>query len=364
MANSRTHLNLVKETDAVKTPADVVLDVKNLVVNFSVHGGQVYAVRDVSFYVRKGETLCIVGESGSGKSVTVQSMMGLLPMPPARIVNGSAVMSGVDLVKLNMEQRRKVLGKDIAMIFQDPLTSLNPTMTVEAQIAEVLKIHTDYSAEKIRARVLELLKLVRIPEPDRRLSQYPHELSGGMRQRVMIAMALACDPKVLIADEPTTALDVTIQAQILVLIRELAKRLNMATILITHDLGVVAQMADRVAVMYAGKIVEEGTVDEVFYTPKHPYTVGLKRAMPKDSGNSREPLQPIPGTPPDLFAPPPGCAFAPRCPNAMVICHSHMPKEQRNGSSRVMCWLHHSNADENRAVSGVTWIGEKAEVSL
>ena len=367
---NKRHLSLVSEENNTMTSLNridqfankpVVLELKNLVVNFDVHGGQVYAVRDVSFKVRAGECLCIVGESGSGKSVTVQAMMGLLPSPPAHIMGGQALLGEVDLLKQKGCERRKVLGKDIAMIFQDPLASLNPTMTVGEQIEETLKLHTDLNSKKRTERVVEMLELVRIPEPQRRIGQYPHELSGGMRQRVMIAMALACNPKVLIADEPTTALDVTIQAQILSLIKELAQRLQMATVLITHDLGVVAQMADRVAVMYAGKIVEEGLVDEVFYETKHPYTLGLKRAMPKDSGSGSEPLQPIPGTPPDLFSPPPGCAFAARCPSAMVICHSHQSREVKVGNSRTTCWLHHPLAASNTAETGVTLL--RREVS-
>lgn len=328
-----------------------VLAVQNLSVNFKVYGGQVYAVRDVSFYVRAGECLCIVGESGSGKSVTVQSLMGL---SSGQITSGQALLNGKDLIPMKQNERRKVLGKEIAMIFQDPLASLNPTMSIGNQIEESLKLHTDMNATQRNARVIELLELVRIPEPRRRMDQYPHELSGGMRQRVMIAMALSCNPKVLIADEPTTALDVTIQAQILALIQELARKFNMATILITHDLGVVAQMADRVAVMYAGKIVEEGSVDEVFYSSKHPYTVGLKRAMPKDTGSVSEPLQPIPGTPPDLFAPPPGCAFAARCSSAMTICHRKQPTEMASAGNRASCWLHHSDAAQYRAAAGVS----------
>lgn len=333
------------------TLGDKVLEVKNLSVNFKVYGGQVYAVRDVSFHVHAGECLCIVGESGSGKSVTVQSLMGL---SSGKITSGQALLNGKDLIRMSHNERRKLLGKDIAMIFQDPLASLNPTMSIGNQIEESLKLHTDLTSAQRHARVIELLELVRIPEPKRRIDQYPHELSGGMRQRVMIAMALSCNPKVLIADEPTTALDVTIQAQILTLIQELARKFNMATILITHDLGVVAQMADRVAVMYAGKIVEEGPVDAVFYSSKHPYTVGLKRAMPKDTGSISEPLQPIPGTPPDLFAPPLGCAFAARCPAAMSICHRTQPPEQAVNGIRASCWLHHANAAQYRATAGVT----------
>lgn len=330
---------------------NVVLDVKNLSVNFKVYGGEVYAVRDVSFSVKAGECLCVVGESGSGKSVTVQSLMGL---SSGMITGGKALLHGNNLLTMTHNQRRKLLGKDIAMIFQDPLASLNPTMTIGHQIEEALLLHTELSKAERKNRVIELLELVRIPEPKRRIDQYPHELSGGMRQRVMIAMALSCNPKVLIADEPTTALDVTIQAQILALIQELTNRFNMATILITHDLGVVAQMADRVAVMYAGKIVEEGEVDDVFYNSKHPYTVGLKRAMPKDTGSVNEPLLPIPGTPPDLFAPPPGCAFAARCPSALSICHNKQPPEVRKGNIRASCWLHHDMAADYRAEAGVS----------
>lgn len=343
---------------ASQDPQPVVLQVQNLSVNFRVYGGQVYAVRDVSFHVRAGECLCIVGESGSGKSVTVQSLMGL---SSGQITGGKALLNGKDLIKMTHGERRKLLGKDIAMIFQDPLASLNPTMTIGNQIEEAIKLHTTLDASARKKRVIELLELVRIPEPRRRIGQYPHELSGGMRQRVMIAMALSCNPKVLIADEPTTALDVTIQAQILALIQELARRFNMATILITHDLGVVAQMAERVAVMYAGKIVEEGTVDEVFYASKHPYTVGLKRAMPKDTGSLNEPLQPIPGTPPDLFAPPLGCAFAARCSAALTICHRKQPPETRAGSARVSCWLHHENAAPHRANAGITPCAENTQ---
>ncbi len=331
----------------------ILLDVKNLSVNFAVHGGEVKAVRDVSFHVLEGETLCIVGESGSGKSVSTQAVMGILPMPPGKITGGKVQFDGKDLVAMTPKERRQIIGKDITMIFQDPLVSLNPTMTVNDQIAESLVVHTDMNAEQRKKRVLELLELVRIPEPAHRMYQFPHELSGGMRQRVMIAMALACNPKLLIADEPTTALDVTIQAQILVLIKELSKRLNMATILITHDLGVVAKMADRVAVMYAGQIVEEGSVDDVFYRPKHPYTLGLQKAMPKDDGVSGEPLTPIPGTPPDLFAPPVGCAFAPRCGAAMVICKERQPPMTEKGGQRAMCWLQHEKGASLRTAYGL-----------
>ena len=337
-----------------KTFGNVLLEARDLAVNFVVHKGEVQAVRKVSFQVQQGETLCIVGESGSGKSVTVQTILGLLPSPPARIIGGEIFFEGRNLLKMSPSELRKVAGGDIAMIFQDPLVSLNPTMTLGDQIEESLILHRTWmTAAQRKARVLELMDLVHIPEPARRMRQFPHELSGGMRQRVMIAMALACNPKLLIADEPTTALDVTIQAQILALIHDLSCRLNMATILITHDLGVVAKMADRVAVMYAGKIVEEGTVDEVFYRPKHPYTLGLKRAMPRDDERSSVPLTPIPGTPPDLFHPPPGCAFAPRCAAAMQVCAVSQPPELSFGTSRTSCWLHHPQAERQRVDYGI-----------
>jgi len=336
----------------------VVLDVQNLQVNFTVHGGEVKAVRDVSFKVREGECYCIVGESGSGKSVTMQSIMGILPSPPSKILGGKAFLSGVDLLSVPLEKKNKILGKDIAMIFQDPLTSLNPLMTIGKQIEEMLILHTDLDAPQRKARVVELLTLVRIPEPQKRFSQYPHELSGGMRQRVMIAMALTCNPKLLVADEPTTALDVTIQAQVLSLVRELAVKFNMAVVLITHDLAVVAQMADRVAVMYAGKIVEEGLVEEIFYYPAHPYNIGLKRAMPQEN---KEALVSIPGTPPDLFAPPSGCGFSPRCPNALKLCHTHQPEEFQKGSHRASCWLQHQYGREFLASAGLKSLEEEVK---
>jgi len=328
-----------------------LFEAKNLRVSFAVHGGEVQAVRDVSFTLRTGETLCIVGESGSGKSVTVQSILGLLPSPPAKILGGELLFEGRDLLRITRSELRQIAGNSIGMIFQDPLASLNPTMTVSDQIAESLVLHAKMDATGRRARVLELLDLVRIPEPEKRMRQFPHELSGGMRQRVMIAIALAAHPKLLIADEPTTALDVTIQAQILSLIRDLGRRLNMATILITHDLGVVARMADRVLVMYGGQIVEEGSVEDVFYRPKHPYTLGLRRAMPDDRGS--EPLLPIPGTPPDLFKVPEGCAFAPRCPAAMRICIERAPPEHLAQGQRARCWLHHEHGHAAREQHGL-----------
>jgi oligopeptide transport system ATP-binding protein len=363
-ARAGAHLALVSQAAADMAAEDLVIDVRNLVVHFKVHQGEVAAVRNVSLQVRKGETLCIVGESGSGKSVTMQAIMGLLPTPPARIVSGQAFLGAdrnVDLLSLSHHEMRKYLGSEIAMIFQDPLASLNPTMTVERQIEESLILHTDLNATERYARVLELMELVRIPEPKQRMQQFPHELSGGMRQRVMIAMALACNPKLLIADEPTTALDVTIQAQILSLLKDLSVRLNMATILITHDLGVVAQMADRVAVMYAGKIVEEGSVREIFHRPRHPYTLALKQAMPEGNARDSQRLVSIQGTPPDLFQPPRGCAFAARCHAAMSVCHQYQPPAWGNETQRVSCWLHHDKATIQRQGMGIAELNAGAE---
>ena len=276
-----------------------LLEVKDLQVSFDTHAGEVQAVRGVTFDLKKGETLAIVGESGSGKSVTSKALMGLIPNPPGRIKNGEIVFEGRDLTKLTEKEMQQVRGKDIAMIFQDPMTSLNPTMTIGNQIMEGLIKHQGMSKADARKVALELIDLVGIPNPEARLKQYPHQFSGGMRQRVVIAMALACNPKLLIADEPTTALDVTIQAQILELMKDIQQKTEAAIIFITHDLGVVANVADRVAVMYAGKVVEIGTVDEIFYNPKHPYTWGLIASMPSLDGSEEE-LYAIPETPPDL----------------------------------------------------------------
>lgn len=272
-----------------------LLEVKDLQVSFDTHAGEVQAVRGVTFDLKKGETLAIVGESGSGKSVTSKALMGLIPNPPGRIKNGEIVFEGRDLTKLTEKEMQQVRGKDIAMIFQDPMTSLNPTMTIGNQIMEGLIKHQGMSKADARKVALELIDLVGIPNPEARLKQYPHQFSGGMRQRVVIAMALACNPKLLIADEPTTALDVTIQAQILELMKDIQQKTEAAIIFITHDLGVVANVADRVAVMYAGKVVEIGTVDEIFYNPKHPYTWGLIASMPSLDGSEEE-LYAIPGT--------------------------------------------------------------------
>ncbi len=316
-----------------------LLEVKDLSVSFDTFAGEVKAIRGVTFDLDKNETLAIVGESGSGKSVTAQSLMRLIPMPPGKFTGGSIHFEGEDLTQKSEKQMESIRGQEISMIFQDPMTSLNPTMTVGKQIAEGLIKHQNMSKKAAHDRGIELLKLVGIPNPEARIKQYPHQYSGGMRQRAMIAIALACNPKILIADEPTTALDVTIQAQILDLMRELQEKTGTAIILITHDLGVVANAASRVAVMYGGKIVETGNVDEIFYNPKHPYTWGLLGSMPK-LDNEDEELQAIPGSPPDLLDPPKGCPFVTRCPYAMKVCENHMPEyTELSDTQKTACWL-------------------------
>ena len=316
-----------------------ILEVNNLSISFHTYGGEVQAVRNVNFDLHEGETLAIVGESGSGKSVTVQSVMRLLSMPPGEFKSGSILMNGEDIVRKTEKEMEKIRGQEMGMIFQDPMTSLNPTMKVGRQITEGLIKHQNMSKEEAEKRGLELLRLVGIPNPERRINQYPHEYSGGMRQRAVIAIALSCDPKILIADEPTTALDVTIQAQILELLRDIQSKRKTGIVLITHDLGVVANAADRVAVMYGGKIVETGTVDEIFYQPKHPYTWGLLGSMPKVD-DAKGVLQSIPGSPPDLKDPPKGCPFAARCPHAMKVCDQHMPDYIESSSTqKTACWL-------------------------
>jgi oligopeptide transport system ATP-binding protein len=336
-------------------PSAKVLEVDGLRVEFGTHGGVVKAVRGVSFALEAGRTLAIVGESGCGKSVTVQAVMGLVPTPPGRITAGSVRFLGKELVGLGPAEANRIRGKEIGMIFQDPMTSLNPTMKVGRQITEALRLHEGLSREAARGRAIEFLERVQIPDARARVDHYPFQFSGGMRQRVMIAMAIACNPRVLVADEPTTALDVTVQAQILSLLKDLQREHGMSIILITHDLGVVAQMADEVAVMYAGEIVEQGTVDDVFYRPAHPYTLGLKQAMPhrtdrrRDGGGRAPALQPIPGSPPDLFSPPAGCAYFARCPWAMKVCGPNDPPlwaVQPGHAAR--CWLHHAHAAHRR----------------
>lgn len=289
--------------------------------------------------MEEGEVLGIVGESGSGKSVTAYSIMGLTAYP-GRLVGGTIRFNGHKIDEMTEKEFRKIRGNEVSIIFQDPMTSLNPVYTIGNQITEVIKLHTDKTSAEAHARAKELLELVGINEPEKRLKQYPHELSGGMRQRVMIAIALACEPKLLIADEPTTALDVTIQAQILELMQELRKKLGMSIIMITHDLGVVASMCEKIAVMYAGHIVEYGTADEIFYEPKHEYTKGLIKSIPKLNVEKTERLVPIEGQPVDLLNPPAGCPFAPRCANCMKIClHEMPPKTELSDTHYSHCWL-------------------------
>lgn len=318
--------------------AERLLTVEDLKVSFDTRDGENQAVRGVSLHIDKGETLGIVGESGSGKSVTAKAVMGLI-QPPGRIKEGKIVFAGKDLVRLSEKEWRGLRGNRIAMVFQDPMTSLNPVKKIGAQLTEVIRRHRGLSQSEAAKEAVELLRQVGINEPERRVNQYPHEFSGGMRQRVMIAMALSCRPELLIADEPTTALDVTIQAQILELLKKLKEQSSMSVVLITHDLGVVAQVCSRVAVMYGGMIMEEGSVEDIFYRPKHPYTQGLLRSVPQRQGGSRERLVPIEGSPPDLLDPPSGCPFRDRCPHAMPKCAELPPHFEVGPGHRAMCWL-------------------------
>ncbi|WP_422443544.1 ABC transporter ATP-binding protein [Thermoanaerobacterium sp. DL9XJH110] len=322
-----------------------LLEVNNLEVSFNTYGGQVSAVRGVSFHVNEGECIAIVGESGCGKSVTAKAIMRLIPSPPGYIKGGSIKFNNIDLLAISRKKMQMIRGAEIGMIFQDPMTSLNPTMTIGKQIEENILIHQRISRRKATERTIEILKRVGIPNPEKRINQYPHEFSGGMRQRVMIAMAIVCNPKLLIADEPTTALDVTIQAQILDLMKDLQKSMKTAVIIITHNLGIVANMAKRVMVFYAGKIIESASVEDIFYNPKHPYTWGLLKSVPKLHSQSKERLVSIEGTPPDLFSPPTGCAFAARCEYAMKICAKKYPPMMRvKENHEVTCWLLHERA--------------------
>ena len=315
-----------------------MLQVKNLCTSFNVDAGEVRAVNGISFNLDKGKVLGIVGESGSGKSVTAYSIMRIL-VEPGKIVGGEILFNGEDIVKYSKKQMREFRGKRVSIIFQDPMTSLNPTFTIGNQLREAILLHTDRNRAEANARALEMLQLVGVNEPEKRMKQYPHELSGGMRQRVMIAMALACEPDILIADEPTTALDVTIQAQILELMKDLQKKMGMAIIMITHDLGVIADMCDEIIVMYAGRVCERGTVDEIFYNPRHEYTKGLLRSIPTLNGG-HDKLIPIAGSPVDLTNLPAGCAFASRCDHCMKICLTDQPEEVRvNDSHIASCWM-------------------------
>ncbi len=316
-----------------------LLEIKDERLSFFTPAGEVKALNGVSFSMNEGDVLGIVGESGSGKSVTAYSIMGLTAYP-GKLIGGTIEFNGHRVDKMTEKEFRKMRGNEVSIIFQDPMTSLNPVYTIGNQIVEVIRLHTDKTKKEAYARAEELLELVGINEPQKRLKQYPHELSGGMRQRVMIAIALACEPKLLIADEPTTALDVTIQAQILELMQELRQKLGMSIIMITHDLGVVASMCEKIAVMYAGHIVEYGTADEIFYEPHHEYTKGLINSIPKLNAEKIERLVPIEGQPVDLLNPPAGCPFAPRCANCMKIClHKMPPKTELSDTHYSYCWL-------------------------
>ena len=328
---------------------NTLLQVRDLEVEFRTYAGIVRAVRKVSFDLKAGEVLAIVGESGCGKSVTAQSIMRLIPTPPGRITGGSILFDNQEILAKTEAQMQKIRGNAISVIFQDSMTSLNPVLNVRTQITEILRLHKNMSQPQANARAIELLSLVGIPEPKTRMKAYPHELSGGMRQRIMIAMALACDPQLLIADEPTTALDVTIQAQIIEVLKNIRQELNTAIILITHDLGVVAGLADRVMVMYAGNLVEQGTVDEVLCEPLHPYTWGLLRSLPRLNMGPEDKLKPIWGQPPDLLLPLDRCPFLPRCEHAMGICAQDRPPAFNGQDSHsVNCWLQHPLAPRTR----------------
>ncbi|TCP29979.1 oligopeptide transport system ATP-binding protein/dipeptide transport system ATP-binding protein [Scopulibacillus darangshiensis] len=334
--------------------AEPMLSVENLHVSFQTKDKEVRAVRGVNFSLNKGETLAIVGESGSGKSVTAKSIMRLLPKHNTKVKEGRIIYEGRDLLTASIRDIQKIRGSDISMVFQDPMTSLNPTMKIGKQIIEGLKTYQSISKQEGKTKAAEMLKLVGIPNAEERLDAYPHQFSGGMRQRVGIAMALACNPNLLIADEPTTALDVTIQAQILELMTDMQKKTGTAIILITHDLGVVANMADRIAVMYAGEIIEIGRAEEIFYKPQHPYTLGLLQSMPKPHTSRTVPLIPIPGTPPDLAKLERGCPFAPRCPHTMKVCHYFNPEMQHaSGGHSVSCWLQDKRTPKENLPAGV-----------
>jgi oligopeptide transport system ATP-binding protein len=318
---------------------EILLEVKDLKTIFKTDEGIVQAVNGVSFYVNKRETLGIVGESGCGKSVTNLSLMGLIPSPPGKILNGEAIFDGTDLLKLKDSDKRKIRGKKISMIFQDPMTSLNPYLRISTQMIEVLIEHDNLTKKQAIEKSVEMLKLVGIPSAEKRIFSYPHEFSGGMRQRVMIAMALSTNPQLLIADEPTTALDVTIQAQILDLLHELQEKVQMSIILITHNLGVVARMTERIIVMYAGYIVEENTTENIFKNPSHPYTRGLLKSVPRIDEEEKDKLYSIPGTPPNLVNLPKACPFYPRCERKLEICTKEVPPlKQIDENHRLACF--------------------------
>ncbi len=323
-----------------------LLEVKNLKTSFFTHLGEVQAVRNISFNLENGDILGIVGESGSGKSVTSLSIIGLIDSP-GKIVEGEIIFNGVDLAKLKDRELNQYRGNDISMIFQDPMTSINPVYSIGNQLMEVIKTHSDLRGKEAKDRALELLDLVGIPQPESRIKSYPHEFSGGMRQRVLIAMALANNPKLLIADEPTTALDVTIQAQILDLMRNIKDKTHSSIIFITHDLGVIAEICNKVIVMYGGMIMEKADIFSLYEKPQHPYTVGLMQSVPKPKSGSKKRLVPIPGSPPDLLKPPKGCPFSPRCKHAMEIClEQAAPLYKISSTQFASCWLHDKEAPE------------------
>ena len=329
-----------------------LLEIEGLKTQFYTSAGTVKAVDGISYDVMKGETVAIVGESGCGKSVSAMSILRLIPDPPGKIVEGSILFQGRDILKLTEDEMRDIRGKDIGMVFQEPMTSLNPVLTIGRQLTETLEEHLGITGEEANDRAIELLGLVGISEPDRRLVQYPHHLSGGMRQRVMIAMSLACEPALIIADEPTTALDVTIQAQILELMKELTRRLDVALIVITHNLGVVARYADRVNVMYAGKIIESGTAHDIYHNPRHPYTLALLKSVPRMDLPRQAKLDPVDGQPPDLTRLDDGCAFRPRCAFATAKCARQFPPlEKIRGVHVAACWEKEKVAKSARAIS-------------
>lgn len=324
---------------------ETLLDIKNLSVSFDTYAGTVKAVRNVSFQVKEGETVAVVGESGCGKTVTAKSIMGLVKSPPGRVEDGSQILfEGKNIFDFTKEEWEKYRGEKCAIIFQDALAVLNPTIQVGKQIGEMLKLHTKMNAEQIKQEVIRLMESVGIPEAEQRCKQYPHEFSGGQRQRIMIAMALACTPKLLIADEPTTSLDVTVQAQILELLQQMKLKSGVAVLLITHNLGIVAKAADRLVVMYGGEVVEQGSSMDIFYRARHPYTWALINAVPRIDVKLEEELTTIEGTPPDLIQPPTGCVFHPRCPYCMEICRKRKPQVTADGEHISFCWLNHSMA--------------------
>lgn len=339
-----------KVCDQTMNQSEKILEIKDLCVEFKTVEGTVKAINHLNYTLHKGEKLGIVGESGSGKSVSSLGIMQLIPNPPGEIVGGEILYKGQDLVKKSEKDMQKIGGNEISMIFQEPMTSLNPIIKCGRQIAESLRLHRGMNKKEAMEEAIRMMQAVGIANPEVRAQEYPHQMSGGMRQRVMIAMALACQPQILIADEPTTALDVTIQAQILELMMELKEKLGMAIIMITHDLGVVASMCDRIAVMYAGRIVEYGTTDDIFYNPKHEYTKGLLKSIPRLDAKEHERLVPIEGTPIDLLNPPAGCPFAPRCSNCMKICLREMaPVTTFDDVHYTQCWMNQKEQMEREA---------------